>query len=366
MTRTFALTLIGLFSAVAICNAQAPTLEKVKALPLAAGVRGLVTRTPGKIIIDGKLREWSEAFCTPVHYAHGRINDRAAQFFTMWDDDAFYIGLRALDTKQANPGQPASLWNGDSVEFYLDTRLGAGLRGKDWTDGAIHFYFTPFDGNLVRPRWVMRRGIATSQVVLKGTEIAATATKEGYEVEFKIPWSNFPGFTPKLGALIAADAELCSGDGGGRTDRTFAYGSPLSVQQPASQAALQLVKSFDPDYLSAVGPATFPMWVDTPWVQPARAQALAVVAIPPAFVEIVGMVEVRLHDADGKVLKTLQARLEPFGPKDWGFLRAVAQWSIDDFAPGAYFASAKVSTRTGKTLTTVTPRMVSEANISGR
>jgi hypothetical protein len=335
-------------------------------VPLAPGVRGLVTRAPEKVAIDGKLREWSEAFCTPVHYAHRFPEDRAAQFFYMWDDDAFYVGLRCLDRKQANPAEPGRIYNGDAVEFYLDTRQGEALRGKEWTEGAIHFYFSAFQGNEVGPRWEMRKGIATSDTVLKGVEVAATSASGSYEVEFKLPWSNFPNFKPKLGAVMALDAELCSGDGKTRTDRTFAYGSPLSVQQPASLGKVELVKSFDPEYLPAVGPSAFPMWVDTPWVQTERAHVQAVVAINPLFAQVVGEVEVRIHDTSGKVVKTLPARVEAFGPEGMGFARAVARWSIDEFAPNSYFATALVEARTGKLLTTVAPRMVHEANMTGR
>jgi hypothetical protein len=333
---------------------------------LEPGVRGLVTRSPGPVTLDGSLREWSEAFCTPVHYNHARFTERAAQFFYMWDEEAFYVGLRCLDTRQANPAALPATYDGDAVEFYLDTRAGDALKGKDWSDGAIHFYFSPFQGSELAPRWVMRQGIATSKTVLNGVAIAARRTSESYDVEFKLPWSNFPGFRPRLGAVLALDAELCSGDGARRTDRTFAYGSPLSVQQPASLGKVELVKSFDPEFLPAAGAAAFPLWVDTPWVQPNRAEVQAVVAIPPAFASVVGEVEVRIHDTEGKVVRTLPARVEPFGPERLGFVRAIARWSVDDHAPGTYLATARVSSRTGKTLVTVAPRLVAEAIISGR
>jgi hypothetical protein len=335
-------------------------------IPLEKGVRGLVVRSPGKVVIDGKLREWSGAFCTPVHYAHGNLANRAAQFFYLWDEEALYIGLKALDQKPANPGNIGSLWNGDSVEFYFDARLGDALRGKDWSTGAIHLFFTPFEGEKVQPRWAVRQGIATSDVQLRGVEIAASSENGVYELEFKLPWANFPDFTPRPGAVIALDGELCSGDGGGRTDRTFAYGSPLSVQQPASLGKVELVDSFAPEYLAAVGPSSFPMWVETPWTQSERAKVRAVIAIPPAFAEFVGLVDVRIHDVDGKVIRTIKAEVEPFGPKGAGFNRAVASWSIDDQAPNTYFATARIESRTGKLLTTVAPRMVQEAQMSGR
>ncbi len=69
-----------------------------------------------------------------------------AQFFYMWDDEALYIGLRCLDKVQANSAPLERTYDGDAVEFYLDTRPGDSLRGKDWTTGAIHFYYSPSKG----------------------------------------------------------------------------------------------------------------------------------------------------------------------------------------------------------------------------
>ena len=65
-------------------------------------------------------------------------------------------------------------------------------------------------------------------------------------------------------------------------------------------------------------------------------------------------------------METIKARVEPFGPEGLNFSRAVASWSIDEFAPNTYFATARISARTGKHLVTVTPRMVQEANMTGR
>jgi hypothetical protein len=320
------------------------------------------------VAIDGKIdkAEWAGAFCTPVHYGHARLEDRAAMFFYQWDEKALYVGLRALDRHRADVGDDKALWNGDAVEFYLDTRAGQALRGKDWTAGAIHFFFTPFEGVRLHPRWVMRGGIATSDTKLEGVELAAMEHEWGYEVELKLPWANFPEFRPKVGTLLAMDAELCSGDGQGRTDRTFAYGSPLSVQQPASQGLVELVERLDPADLATVGPACFPFWVETPWVQAERARVVAVLAIPPALADRVGAVAIRIHDADGRVVRTLPARVGAFGPGTLGFVRAVASWSIDDYAPNTYFVTARVESKEGKPLTTVAPRMVQEAQMTGR
>ena len=66
---------------------------------------------------------------------------------------------------------------------------------------------------------------------------------------------------------MAIDAELCSSDGVRRTDRMLTYGSPLSAQKSASHAPVLFVIFFDLKYLPKVGPAAFPIWVETPWNQ---------------------------------------------------------------------------------------------------
>ena len=106
-------------------------------------------------------------------------------------------------------------------------------------------------GCRLKPRWCLRPDMLQA-IAGTGVEVAARQTSYGAETEFKLPWANFPDFKPALNAVIALDAELCYGDGTGHTYRTFAYGSPLSVQQPASQGKVQLVEKLDPaDWNSA-------------------------------------------------------------------------------------------------------------------
>src|SRR5579871_2564493 len=64
---------------------------------LAPGVRGVATRAPKGMKIDGDLTPFKNAFCTPVDYFSFEskvLHERSAQFFYMWDDEAFYAGLR--------------------------------------------------------------------------------------------------------------------------------------------------------------------------------------------------------------------------------------------------------------------------------
>src|SRR5688572_4459360 len=98
-----------LLFAIAGFSLQRATAETEK---LAEGVRGVATRAPKEMKIDGDLSEFKDAFSTPLEYfqpdnknskdANPGLRDRAAQFFYMWDDEAFYAALRTLDRRPAD------------------------------------------------------------------------------------------------------------------------------------------------------------------------------------------------------------------------------------------------------------------------
>jgi Carbohydrate family 9 binding domain-like len=221
---------------------------------LAADVRGLATRAPSGMKIDGDLAEWAGAFCTPVDYFNADNKNRPAQFFYMWDDEAFYAALRTLDEKPANFAPDDKLWEGDGVEWYFDTRAEPATA---WGPGAVHCYWAALTGTEIKPRFLVRSNYFPAAIrerekdfPKKGIEVGARRTLVGVEMEFKLPWANFPEFKPRKDATIRLDAELCSGDGSQesaqlRTSRYFVYGSPLSVANPASFATIQLVEKLE-------------------------------------------------------------------------------------------------------------------------
>ena len=327
------------------------------AAELEAGVRGVATRAPQKVVIDGDLSEFKTAFCTPVEYFNSNLTNRPAQFFYMWDDEAFYAGLRTLDEKQANHAPDDRLWEGDAVEWYFDTRRNNDFRGTSWGPGAVHCYWTGYEGDKVEPRFCLRPGFLDA-IPKVGVEVAARKTKHGAEVEFKLPWANFPEFKAKENEVIAIDAELCYSDGGKRVDRTFAFGSPLSVQQPASLAKIQLVGELQDAHWKQCGQVLMPIRVDTAWSQKEKGQVGAQIALPPNQLEKIGQIVFRLTDLEGKKIDEFQAERETF-QNAGNFVRANAHWPLDEAAPGAYHVTAIVHDVNGKELARVAPRLVS-------
>jgi hypothetical protein len=325
---------------------------------LKPGVRGVATRAPAGMKIDGDLAEFKDAFCTPVGYYMPDAKNRPAQFLYMWDDEAFYCGLRTLDQKQANPAPDDRLWEGDGVEWYFDTRRGENFRAQKWGPGAVHMYWTAYKNDRLQPRWCLRPDMLQA-IPGTGVEVAARKTSYGAETEFKLPWANFPDFKPERNEIIALDAELCYSDGKGRVERTFAYGSPLSVQQPASQAPIQLVERLAPEHWKQLGAVMFPIRCDTAWTQPTKPQVTGHLAIPPNVREQIGKVVFRLLDTHGEQVADYEAVVQPIEP-DGGFSWATAVWPSDLVAPGHYLLTGVVYDREAKERARVAPRMVSD------
>src|SRR5579884_1517586 len=324
---------------------------------LAPGVRGLATRAPKGMKIDGDLSAFKDAFCTPLEYWNDDLKNRAVQFFYMWDDEAFYAAMRTLDTKPMNKADDAHLWEGDAVEWYFDTRRDENFRGPKWGPGAVHCYWTGLTGSNVQARFCLRPGYLDA-IKKIGVEVAAKRTPVGMDVEFKLPWVNFPNFKPELNAVIALDAEACYSDGAMRVFRSFAYGGPLSVQQPADLAKIQLVEKIEPGYWANCGQVMMPIRCDTAWNQNTRPMVTGYMALPPNQDEQIGRVVFRLLGLHGETIGDYPGTIEVF-EKEGNFKRATAQWSNDVGVAGQYELLGIIYDPQGNELTRVAPRMVS-------
>jgi hypothetical protein len=306
--------------------------------------------------IDGKLREYDNAFAAPIEYFHPDVKNRAGQFFFLWDDEAFYVGLRTLDENRYSQEHP--LWEGDAVEWYFDTRRNQQFLNRKWGKGSVHCFFTPMHLDMIKPRFCLRPGYEDA-IPEVGIEVAARATEAGLEVEFKLPWKNFADFQPKVAEVIGIDAELSYSDGGPRSDRSFVFGNPLSVWQPANLARVQLVDRFERKHWKTCGPIMMPMRVDVPWSQETRPRVNAMVAMPPHRAEEIGNVVFQVLNLHGDLIGDYEATDHESLDESGTFSRKVASWPTEQSLPGRHMVRAIVFDSHGKELTRVSPRMVS-------
>ena len=294
-------------------------------------IQGLIPKAHQQIKIDGSLDDWQGAFITPLNAFHPDFFNRAALIYFLWDDQALYIGKRALDRNPTHTANDKALYDGDAIEFYLDTREGAELGNPEFKPRTLHMFFTALTGHELKPRYGLRQLDVFKDLKLKGVEMAAAKTKTGYTLEFKLPWSNFPGFTPKAGTPLGVDVELCSSDGAKRVHRTFTYSSPQSVQTPAAFGRVLLVDKLDPEDVMAYNKALMPMDVQVPgnyaWLH-------VYGCISPTLAKNVKMLTARLFDADEKARKSVQTGEIKWVAEHFPMVRI--DMEIFDVPPGTY------------------------------
>jgi hypothetical protein len=328
------LTLLSVLGAVA-----SPALAQEKP------VVGLVPKAQKAIAMDGRLTGWDGAFVTPVHVGHPDFANRGGQFLYLWDDKNLYIGLRCLDRKPAHVGADNQIWNGDAVEFYLDTRRADKLGAAGFGPGTLHMFYTPFTKADVKPRLQVRDLPAFQGFKLQGAEVAAAKTPWGYTAEFKLPWANFPGFTPRAGEVVGIECELCSSDGGPRVDRTFVYSSPAAVGSPSAFGRVQLVDKIGPGALKPYGRVLLPLSLtksaNYPWLY-------GTVCISPIIEGAVAKLEGKLLDASGKVRKTSAGSKRTL---DGGFTLWTGSWEMFDLPPGVYTLELVATDKAGAVIT---------------
>jgi Carbohydrate family 9 binding domain-like len=239
--------------------------------------------------------------------------------------------MRCLDQKPAHIGKDDQVWNGDAVEFYLDTRGGDKLGAKEFGPGTLHMFYTAFTGTEVKPRMQVRPLPELKDFKLKDAEVAAEKTPWGWTAEFRLPWAHFPDFKPKAGELLGIDCELCSSDGGPRADRTFVYSSPSSVATPSTFGRVKLVDTIEPAEVKQYSRALLPMSLT---LTTNYGYVYATAGVSPTIAQVVKTFEGRILDTDGKErAKTSGNRqtLEGSGLTLWK-----GQWEINDLPPGVY------------------------------
>lgn len=307
-------------------------------------VVGVIPKAQKPVKMDGKLTDWDGAFVTPVHVGHPDFANRGGQFLYLWDEKNLYIGLKCLDQKPAHVGTGNAIWNGDAVEFYLDTRRVDKLGAAAFGPGTLHMFYTPFTMTDVKPRMQLRPLPAFKDFKLQGAEIAAAKTPRGYTAEFKLPWANFPDFAPKMGEIIGIDCELCSSDGGPRVDRTFVYSGPAAVGSPSAFGRVQLVDKIEAGSLKLYGRVLLPLSLAK---SANYAWLYGTVCISPTIEASVAKLEGKLLDAGGKVRKSSTGSKK----SQDGFTLWTGSWEMFDLPPGVYTLELTASDKAGTVIT---------------
>lgn len=314
--------------------------------PMPPPIRAGIPKAKQPVVLDGNLEEWVGALAVPVHVGHPDWPNRGGEFLLLWDEENLYVGQRCLDQHPIHVGRDDQIWNGDAVEFYLDTRSGKDLGKAEFAQGTLHLFWTPFTHSDVKPRIQVRPLPAFKDLRLDGAELSARQTAWGYTAEFKLPWRNFSGFAAKVGTILGLDLELCSSDGGPRSDRTFVWTGPASVASPSAFARVQLVETLSSEHLQAMGPSLLPTALtlseNYPWLY-------GTVGVSTTIADRVARIEGQLRDAAGKVRKTASAAPKADPPS--GLVLWRGAWELFDLPPGTYWLDITAKDADGREIT---------------
>jgi hypothetical protein len=240
-------------------------------------------RAPGPVAVDGLLDEWDGAQPLPVDSQEQILRGASAwpgpeqasfSLSWMWDETNLYVAARVRDPEHSQNETGPSVWRGDTLWLYLDTR---GSRSR--VDVKLTLAQTP-DGPQVW-NW-------TAQGFLPGAQLGWQETEGGYVYEATLPLESLNFLQPEEGKRIHFEAGI--GFTGGFMDwtgmdpDTAANLAPLTFvtalseagqrgeapeQSPADVALAVALNGAEPTVIpQAVAPDRDHLWLDLVSAEP--------------------------------------------------------------------------------------------------
>jgi len=160
-------------------------------------------RAPQPVVVDGVLEEWDGAQPLPVDGPQQVLRGRAAwpgpdeagfTLYWMWDDTHLYAAARVRDPHHDQGETGPSVWRGDALWLYLDTR---GDRRR--VDVKLTLAQTPQGPQVWN--W-------TAGTFLPGAELAWRPVGGGYVYEAALPLSSLNYLQPQEGQRIHFEAGM--------------------------------------------------------------------------------------------------------------------------------------------------------------
>jgi len=168
------------------------------------------------IVIDGDLREWSDApglridrqqqaTYMPSHW-HGP-EDGSARLQVAWNEEDLLVAARVTDST-VDPTR--RLYGGECIELFLDMDHAAASHSTSPGPHTRQLFLNP----PVEGKWPTGEVSALERV--EGGRLAAQRTGDGYVLEAAIPLDNLrvAGFVPRPGEVIGFLPTLCDFDEG--------------------------------------------------------------------------------------------------------------------------------------------------------
>ncbi len=161
-------------------------------------------------VADGKIEEWDEAMQLYMTNPKVNGNDASGQTYMNWDEKNLYIAVAMRDNEMLNTRPLNKIYQQDSIELFISTEPRDNNPGYGPND--YQFMITP-TSRLDKPlRVKITDREAGKMADVAGDQFYATKTRDGWTIEFAIPWSELPGFSPAVGSKIALELRVNDAD----------------------------------------------------------------------------------------------------------------------------------------------------------
>ncbi|MGQ9698063.1 MAG: serine hydrolase [Armatimonadota bacterium] len=198
------------------------------------------------IAVDGSPEDWADrGFRVGILASvEGRVlpaHDLDAEFRLGWDDRGLLVLVIVQDDVALESPSDGELWNGDSVELFVASRVGG--------EGLYQVVVSPgIDPKHPKLRtWTNRRG-ASPGLPSPAVEAASAKTDGGYVLEVLLPWSNLPT-KPRPGSEIGFQIYVNDSDAPGQRFQAVWYPRTGTDGDPTAMYPIRLASKPSPPVL---------------------------------------------------------------------------------------------------------------------
>ncbi len=176
--------------------------------PVSAAPEGFLPKL-GAIKLDGDLYEWNLAVTVPIRFQSCITHlkpphkwngpaDCGMEALCGWNEEGLCLAGFVADDDVQNDTPPDKSYEKDCIELYADGRVGDAFMKPPYTKGAYHVFVRPPVGGKAAELAFAQSNYGT----VEGARVAGKPVSGGWTFESVIPWTNFPGYTPRAGSVF--------------------------------------------------------------------------------------------------------------------------------------------------------------------